>query len=87
MEENKHTEENNLNINMETDSNINTVINTEGQQAKKTRGRPKITEQAPQNNNNLDNVNNKDLLNLQDKLTKLKKAEAEYNNALSKLRK
>ena len=79
----KHTEENNLNFNMETDSNINT-IQEEPHETKKTRGRPK---KEAQNNINLNNVSNKQILNLEDKLTKLKRAEAEYNKALEQLRK
>ena len=79
----KHTEENNLNFNMETDSNINT-IQEEPHETKKTRGRPK---KEAQHNINLNTVSNKLVLNLEDKLTKLKRAEAEYNKALEQLRK
>ena len=62
---------------MERARNINTNAT---ETIKKSRGRPKHIEQKAQpqeqNNNNLNNVSNKDILNLQDKLIKLKKAEA-----------
>ena len=74
----KHTEEHNFSFNMETASNINT-IQEEPHETKKTRGRPK---KEAQNNMKLDTVNTKQILNLEDKLTKLKRAEAEYNKAL-----
>ena len=81
MEANK--QEDQLNFNMDRD--INTI--QEGpHETKKTRGRPK-KEAQKQNYINLNNVSNKQILNLEDKLTKLKKAEAEYNKALEQLRK
>ena len=87
MEANKQDDQ--LIFNMDRDSNITQINNTEStepHETKKTRGRPK-KEAQKQNNINLNNVSDTQILNLEDKLTKLKKAEAEYNKALEQLRK
>lgn len=70
---------------MDTNRHALAIHNTQ-----KRKGRPQKEarpKEHQQRNNNLNNVSNRLLLILQYTLTKLKSAEAEYNNCLIKLRK
>ena len=87
-----------IKLNMETDSNINQITNTQNNtpQTKKHRGRPKKQEEAttttkkarePKTNNiNKLDDEQKQLLNLQAKLNKFKEAEKEYKEALKQFK-
>lgn len=78
MEANNQTDQ--LNFNMDRDSNINQINNAKP--IKKTRGRPKITDTQPLD---VKPPSNKAIINLENKLQKLQKAEVEYNDALQNL--
>ena len=92
-------------FNMETDSNINTITNTEGtpeeiKQVKKSRGRPKKTEQEtaqtqkatkPKTTKEQQRETNiyyeqQQILNIQSKLNELKQTEQEHKEALTQFK-
>lgn len=97
----ENTDQEQIIFNMETNSNINTIINTESttpeeiKQVKKSRGRPKGTEQEatkPKKAREQKTTNIKlddeqqQLLNIQSKLNNLKEAEQEHNEALTQFK-
>lgn len=80
MEANNQADQ--LNFNMDRDSNINQINNTEATEpVKKSKGRPKKSNTEPQEVK----PSNKAIANLENKLQKLQKAEVEYNEALQNL--
>ena len=92
MEANK--QEDQLIFNMDGDSNITQINNTETTEpVKKARGRPKRTDTEPKAKEKATpqpqevKPSNKAIVNLENKLTKFKEAERQYNEALQNLNK